>query len=237
MPDLHRKKHMLDILWWWTLQRHSSGCHLTPGCHVYQLSPKFMKPLSFEGTGGTKIWTPTLGWWPKRICPGPAGIRAWTHGTFGSLAMRSWNGWNAGMAGFFTERHGKCRDRTGLRQYAACLNELLFHFLQMETKVMEHARTIWGLKQLVLELSVFWLHIRSLTVLKMHDGNLRTVRGGLCSFEPLFVGSQITEHQGMVSDRSTLSWTDMNTFVYGQFFLHTTVLARPQFKLVTFVHE
>ena len=75
------------------------------------------------GTGGTKIWTPTLGWWPKRICPGPAGIRAWTHGTFGSLAMRSfqWMEWME-WQGFFTERHGKCRDRTGLRQYAAWMN-------------------------------------------------------------------------------------------------------------------
>lgn len=145
--------------------------------------------------------------------------------------LAAWR-WGVGMDGIFTERHGKCvigQDWDSM--------QLLFHFLQMETKVMEHARTIWGLKQLVLELSVFWLHIRSLTVLKMHDGNLRTVRGGLCSFETLFFGSQITEHQGMVSDRSTLSWTDMNTFVYGQFFLHTTVLARPQFKLVTFVHE
>ena len=42
---------------------------------------------------------------------------------------------------------------------------------------------------------------------------------GLCSFgPPSFFGSQITEHQGMVSDRSTLSWTDLNTFVDGQLF-------------------
>lgn len=178
---------MLDILWWWTLQRHSSGCHLAPGCHVYQLSPKFMKPLSFGGTGGTKIWTPTLGWWPKRICPGPTGVRAWTHGTFGSLAMRSWNGWNGWNGRIFHRKTWQMRDRTGLRQYAAWMNCCSIFFKRkrrwwsMPAPFGDWSSWCWSCPYFDCTL------VRSLTVRKTRKGKLGPAGGSCAASSPPFL--------------------------------------------------